>query len=355
MNKVRRISSDDFAGIVADDWLKITYISHHHFNELIKLKGGKNAITLYLFYNMHSQKQKTDKIKATINFAAKGLHLGHKKIRKAKQILRNMGLIEDISVFNPITNRITGWYIHLIYVSKKANREAFEDHHKSIMLKQESEKSHPCQNGQGGIKKAKSHPCQNSTGWASYINAYRNTKVLNINALRKIKILKSKSHSFGSGPSRYFLWDTKNLFFLNYSKIQRNSVEVLSKTNPRHPQNKFYLYAAEKLKKINEDHFPNRKFAEADKWAKEIRLLVQSEMGCKGFPTKEIKKRIKVVLKYYSERIGMQYTHELKCGKSFRKKFFDVEDATKAKRKQFNQDTDGDLLTNDFTYEDDDE
>jgi len=154
---------------------------------------------------------------------------------------------------------------------------------------------------------------------------------------------KSKSHSGRLKSAR--LWDSANRCYLNPYGIKRNPPE-LKDTDPKHPDNKYYRVVAQKLKDINENYYDHHHFADSLEWVTPIRLLVQSDMKSKK-PTKQIKARIKKVLAHYEKHIGERYCHELKSGKSFRAKFFKVED--KFKRKEENSGN-SPVIKNNFIY-----
>jgi len=350
---MKRVSDKDFHGYVADEWLKITYISVHHYKKLVGTPSGDTAILLYLFYNMCSQMQKTDQIKATTAFAAKGLHMNYKKIRAAKKKLLEIGLIEDVSIFDSKTNRVKGWYIHLRYVSKEQNRKVFEEHNKQKILME----THPGKNGESGDLQASFHPGKKATRWTPYINAYRNTKVLNKNALRKINNFKSKSHSFGYPPSSFY--DSENKFYLNIFRISRNQITKYNLNDPENPDNKYFIHLAKLLKKINSEEYPKMKFKGFNEWFNQIRLLVQQDLKIKpGRVPRKIKERIKAVLNYHAETIGNDYSHILQSGKSFRNKFFKVEAAMEKENRLNNNNSTIEsrqgIINNDFTFSKDD-
>lgn len=87
-------------------------------------------IALYSFYYYTAKWQKTNQIKASISYTAKGLKWGEDKVRKYKKVLIDLGLIEDFKRVNETSKKVEGWYIKVSYIWKEEN--------------------HPVQNPEGG-------------------------------------------------------------------------------------------------------------------------------------------------------------------------------------------------------------
>lgn len=70
---------------------------------------GRDAQSLYLHLMFTAKLQKTNQIKATDTYLKKGLSMGADKLRKAKNLLKKMGLIK--TVVRRDNGKITGHYI----------------------------------------------------------------------------------------------------------------------------------------------------------------------------------------------------------------------------------------------------
>lgn len=66
------------------------------FDLLLKQEKAGDLIALYTFYYYTAKWQKTDKIRATVGYVAKGLDWGVDRVRRSRVVLKNLGLIEDI-------------------------------------------------------------------------------------------------------------------------------------------------------------------------------------------------------------------------------------------------------------------
>jgi hypothetical protein len=67
-----------------------------------------------MFYYYTAKCQKTNQIKANIDYTAKALRWTEDKVRKTKKALISLGLVEDLVKRNE-RNSITGHYIKFLY------------------------------------------------------------------------------------------------------------------------------------------------------------------------------------------------------------------------------------------------
>lgn len=81
---------------------------------LLKQKKPSDLIALYLFYYYTAKWQKTNTIKSTTLYTAKGLKWGEDRIRKNKKQLIDLELIEDIQ--DKKDGKIVGWYIRVKFI-----------------------------------------------------------------------------------------------------------------------------------------------------------------------------------------------------------------------------------------------
>jgi uncharacterized phage protein (TIGR02220 family) len=93
------------------------------------LQSGNYAdlIALYTFYYYTAKWQKTNQIKSTTEYTAKGINWCVDKVRKIKKLLIDFGLIEDLSVKNE-KGQVTGHYIKMNYIFKKTTEDEIKNH-----------------------------------------------------------------------------------------------------------------------------------------------------------------------------------------------------------------------------------
>lgn len=77
-----------------------------------------DVIALYMFYCYTAKWQQTNQPKATTNYSSKGLNWSEPRVRKAKNILKDLKLIEDIRRVNKDTKKFEGWFIKITYLCK---------------------------------------------------------------------------------------------------------------------------------------------------------------------------------------------------------------------------------------------
>jgi len=93
------------------------------------LKKDKPAdlIALYLFYYYTAKWQKTNQPKATTGYSATGLKWTENRIRKTKQQLIEIGLVEDIQSRDN-KNRVTGHYIKVKFIWSQNKIDEIKTH-----------------------------------------------------------------------------------------------------------------------------------------------------------------------------------------------------------------------------------
>lgn len=95
---------------------------------LLKQQNSSDCIALYCFYYYTTKWQKTNQIRCTTEYTAKGLQWSKDKVRKIKNLLRDLLLIEDI--ITKKDNIITGHYIriNLIWSTPISHPPGFPDY-----------------------------------------------------------------------------------------------------------------------------------------------------------------------------------------------------------------------------------
>lgn len=86
--------------------------------------GGPDVERLFLFYLYTAKTQKTNRIYATTGYTATGLDIGEKRVQKAKNYLRDVGLITDeCEPQGPGKN--DKWYVRVSYVFRRSTLEGY--------------------------------------------------------------------------------------------------------------------------------------------------------------------------------------------------------------------------------------
>ena len=97
---------------------ELVILTKQTIDVFLKEKNFMDLISLYTFYYYTAKWQKTNSIKCTTGYAAKGMHCGQDKIRKTKAKLIEYGLIKDVIRKNE-KGKITWHYIQMNYIFKK--------------------------------------------------------------------------------------------------------------------------------------------------------------------------------------------------------------------------------------------
>lgn len=89
-------------------------LNKHTIDTLFSLDNCADCVALYIFFYKTAKWQKTNSIKANEDYIKKSLGWGYDKIRKAKNTLKENGLIQIIQ--NRKDDKIEGWYIQVSYL-----------------------------------------------------------------------------------------------------------------------------------------------------------------------------------------------------------------------------------------------
>lgn len=92
-------------------------LNKHTIDTLFSLDKPEECITLYMFYYKTAKWQKTDIIRANDEYLRKTLKWGTNKIMRAKQTLKEHGLIEIVQ--RRKDNKIDGWFVKIHYIISK--------------------------------------------------------------------------------------------------------------------------------------------------------------------------------------------------------------------------------------------
>ena len=85
------------------------------FDRLLQDEKPMEALSLYAFYYYTAKWQKTNQVKATTNYAAKGLKCSADRIRRIKKRLIEYGLIKDVQQRDK-NNKVVGHYIQIYFI-----------------------------------------------------------------------------------------------------------------------------------------------------------------------------------------------------------------------------------------------
>jgi len=96
----------------------IIILSKQTIDAMLKQEHPSDLIGLYAFYYYTAKWQKTNIIKCSTGYVAKGLNWTKEKVIGSKKGLSQLGLIENEKTKNE-KGQITGWYIKLNYLWKK--------------------------------------------------------------------------------------------------------------------------------------------------------------------------------------------------------------------------------------------
>lgn len=111
-DKNEKIISND----ISDDLIIIPKVT---MDILLKQKKPAELISLYAFYYYTAKWQKTNRPYCTTSYASNGIKYGLNKIRRIKKQLKDIGLIDDYTVYDDKTKKIKGWYIIVKYIFKQ--------------------------------------------------------------------------------------------------------------------------------------------------------------------------------------------------------------------------------------------
>lgn len=111
---------------IADDLL---ILNKHTIDTLFSLENCVDCIALYIFYYKTAKWQKTNTIKANDEYVKKCLKIGSDKLKKAKDILKEKGLIKVVDVREK--GVIAGWYIQVSYLVKQEKIDSIAISHNS--------------------------------------------------------------------------------------------------------------------------------------------------------------------------------------------------------------------------------
>lgn len=183
---------------------KLSIITQEISDALLKQKRPEEPTTLYMLYYNTANWQKTNQPKCTTYFAAKKLHWGVRKVRRAKKALISLGLIEDVRAVHPKTKKVIGYYIKLNYKFKAKNESKVSE-----LMKLNAEFT--CSKTSSAVKRA---------GAADTTNALSNN---NLNAYSSVSIVSKKKKKTNNVENSTYCTKNKNVRSNNKSNNKRES------------------------------------------------------------------------------------------------------------------------------------
>jgi hypothetical protein len=102
---------------------ELVILSKPTIDLFLKQKNVIDCIALYTFYYYTAKWQKTNQIKCATKYAAQGLKKSDEWVRKTKNTLIELNLVDDIKTRDE-TGKIIGWYIKLNYIWKNETVKA---------------------------------------------------------------------------------------------------------------------------------------------------------------------------------------------------------------------------------------
>lgn len=243
-----------------------------------------DLIGLYTFYYYTSKWQKTNQIKSTTSYTAKGLGWSESRVRITKKQLKDLGLIQDVFTHNK-NGEFGGAYIRINYkISGKIEKLILENETQPLLQNQEAGNHSPDFTTLGETPpsvKMESNAYSNSN-----INAYSNSnnKTKIINNFSGDKPLSKNSSTSNKISNNIFSGKKK---FIKSANLEEN---VINNLNPPAPLKKEPLKKESKndvicnnLKLHSRNFIKNTKVIEMiDKWLDSLnhnkRLVSKEEL-----------------------------------------------------------------------------
>ena len=219
-------------------------LSKQTIDEFLKYKNAVDLISVYSFYYYTAKWQQTNQPKAVVSYVVKGLSLPEKRVKKARAVLKELGLITDIRTIDAKTMKITGFYIKLNYIWKKENEsfineEIIEENNNvisdrlAVICENQGNKTIIKEDGKNEEKnhKVKIHSVKNDGGGTSTPNALSaNNKCLKCNR-NALSVLASSEDDANTTNDMINMFKEINpsyeRLFLN--KTERKAIERMTK------------------------------------------------------------------------------------------------------------------------------
>jgi hypothetical protein len=205
---------------------EIIILSKNTLDIFLKDDNPRDLISLYCFYYYTAKWQKTNQPKANLKYCAKGLKCGIDKIRKNKQKLVKLDLIEDAKDIDKKTGKVKGWYIKVKYIWKQEN--------------------HPINSTSGGENKNNSTLWNEPQGGTNHRVDDEPTNALSANSLNALSA-NSLNASKEENANAFLDKDRKELIFL-FKEVNPNYELLFARRNQGEALKRMFLkFGREKL------------------------------------------------------------------------------------------------------------
>ena len=142
-------------------------ISKPTMDKFLEQKNPADLMALYMFYYYTAKWQKTNRPKATTSYVANGLNWSENRVRRTKNVLIQLKLIENAKDYSK-EHKIKGWYIKIKYLwgANATNKVV------------------------GVIKKDNNHPNENTQGGKPHSVDNQETNALSVNSINALSVNK---------------------------------------------------------------------------------------------------------------------------------------------------------------------
>ena len=129
---------------------QLVILSKQTIDAMLATGNFADINSVYVFYYYTAKWQKTNQIKATTSYVAKGIGMGEKRVRAAKKQLAELGLIEDVRAVNKTTGSVENWFIKINYIWREETHpvKSARVDKKPTLSKPTLSKTHSVENGQ---------------------------------------------------------------------------------------------------------------------------------------------------------------------------------------------------------------
>lgn len=85
-----------------------------------------DMIALWMFYAYTCRWQQTNQARATVSFASRGLKLSEDRVKKARNALKELGLISDVQA-RDAEGKLSGWYVRVRHLARPVKNHPLEN------------------------------------------------------------------------------------------------------------------------------------------------------------------------------------------------------------------------------------
>lgn len=204
---------------IAEDLL---ILNKHTIDTLFSLDNCADCVALYIFFYKTAKWQKTNSIKANEDYIKKSLGWGYDKIRKAKNTLKENGLIQIIQ--NRKDDKIEGWYIQVSYLVSQNSTDKI----KVINNTQKQQVGNPTSRNQEANALKYNNICLNNID-----NMLENNNKNNIYE-EKENIKEKKEEELETINKIFDFWNSLNI--IKHSKLNETRIKAIKNRLKEYPE-----------------------------------------------------------------------------------------------------------------------